>query len=102
MTPPAADPDAVFVEGVQYSARRTDYQYTMEGARDFFGNNEVYHEFARNASDEIARHPKRKMHHITVTHYSDETFVCTVVKDGARNIILRMLHSSIRRGIMVV
>ncbi len=82
--PPMLDPDAVFVEGVQYSARRTDYQYTVEGARDFFGNNEVYHEFARNASDEIARHPKRKMHHITVTHYSDETFVCTVVKDGSR------------------
>lgn len=44
----------------------------------------MYHDFARSASDAIARNPKKKMHFISVIHYQDKTFMCVVKKDGAR------------------
>ena len=84
--PPASDANAVFVDRqfVRQDSRRRDYQYTVDGARDFFSNPEVYHDFAGAASDAIARSPCKKQHFISVIHYADDVFMCVVNKDGPR------------------
>ena len=70
-------------EDIRYSLR-SDYQYTVDGARDFFQDNEMYHHFATKASDEIARHPRKKQHIIDVIHYGDKVLMCVVQNDGGR------------------
>lgn len=45
-------------EDIRYS-HRSDYLYTVDGARDFFGDDDTYHHFAKKASDAIAKNPRK-------------------------------------------
>lgn len=66
------------------SMARTDYQYTVDGARDFFANDDIYHHFAEKASKTIAKNPRKKLHAFSITHYGDDVFMCVVANDGNR------------------
>ena len=71
------------------SQARVDYQYTVDGARDFFANNDIYHHFAEKASNVIAKNPRKKLHVFTFTHYGDDTFLCAVINDGGQKFHLK-------------
>ena len=66
------------------SSYRRDYQYTVDGTRDFFANDDIYHHFAEKASKTIAKNPRKKLHAFSVTHYGDDVFMCVVANDGNR------------------